>query len=155
MAANQGGPGAVAERREKAIRLRAQGTPWARIAAELGYADAPSACTDVRRALEQRNKQLALAADEYREQALATLDAMAGEVWAVLQARHLTIQNGRVVRDDDDAPVLDDGPVLSAVDRLLRIEERRARLLGIDAPSQVTGTVVNYTVDGVPPDALT
>jgi len=155
VSANPGGPAVVAERRERAIRLRAQGTPWATIATELGYADAPSACTDVRRALEQRRKQLALAADDYREQALATLDAMAGEVWAVLNARHLTIQNGKVVRDDDDAPLLDDGPVLSAVDRLLRIEERRARLLGIDAPAQLTSTIVNYTVDGVPPNALT
>jgi DNA-binding transcriptional MerR regulator len=151
---NPDGPAAVLQRRERAIRLRNQGVQWSQIATELGYSDKAAACKDVSRALKERREQLALAVDEHREQALAHLDDMAAAVWAVLKARHQTIQNGKVVRDNGE-PVLDDGPVLSAVDRLLRIEERRARLLGIDAPSQVTGTIVNYTVDGVPPDALT
>lgn len=155
MPPNPDGPAAVLERRERAIRLRNQGVQWSQIATELGYSDKAAACKDVARALKERREQLSLAVDEHREQALAHLDDMAAAVWAVLAARHLTIANGKVVRDEADEPLLDDAPVLSAVDRLLRIEERRARLLGMDAPSQVTGTVVNYTVDGVPPGVLT
>ena len=34
-------------------------------------------------------------------------------------------------------PLLDDAPVLRAVDTLLRIAARRARLLGLDAPAQL------------------
>lgn len=52
----------------------------------------------------------------------------------VLEREHVTVSNGRVVSLDDGTPLPDDGPVLQAIDRLLRIQERRARLLGLDAP---------------------
>jgi hypothetical protein len=55
----------------------------------------------------------------------------------------VTVSNGRVVTLDGQ-PLQDDGPILQAVDRLnhiedrkLRIQERRAKYLGLDAPKQV------------------
>ena len=42
------------------------------------------------------------------------------------------------IRDSPDRrELLDDGPVLQAVDRLLKIADRRAKLLGLDAPKRV------------------
>ena len=46
---------------------------------------------------------------------------------------HVAISNGRVVYQGEN-PVKDDGPALQAIDRLLKIQERRARLIGLDAP---------------------
>jgi hypothetical protein len=51
-----------------------------------------------------------------------------------------------VVRGEDGEPVLDDAPVLAAIDRLLRIQERRARLLGLDAPTRSRIEVVDDDV---------
>ena len=46
--------------------------------------------------------------------------------------------------------VMNDGRVLLAIDRLLRIGERRAKLLGLDAPVQTqAGVAVRYEVVGV------
>ena len=57
-------------------------------------------------------------------------------------------------------PVIDDGPVLQAISTLLRVADRRARLLGLDAPAKVeqsggiesTVTVRVITLVPSPPD---
>ncbi|WP_188195602.1 hypothetical protein [Nonomuraea sp. SYSU D8015] len=38
----------------------------------------------------------------------------------------------------DGAPLVDDGPKLAAIDRLLKIQARRAALLGLDAEKKVS-----------------
>lgn len=73
------------------------------------------------------------------EQAIARarleLDRLEQVAWAVLHANHVHVSDGQVVYDND-AAVTDHRPVLMAMDRLLRIAERRARLEGYDAPSR-------------------
>lgn len=115
----------------------------------------------------------------YRAAELEKLDALEADVRAVLERRHVVVSHGRVVlsadvvRDEDGdpvydgdgepvirrgAPLVDDGPVLEAADRLLRIADRRARLLGLDTPvkSVVEGTAtVKYVVEGIDPSELT
>jgi hypothetical protein len=50
----------------------------------------------------------------------------------------------------------DDGPVLAAAKAILGIEERRAKLLGIDAPTKIgVSATVRYEVVGVDPEVLT
>jgi hypothetical protein len=61
---------------------------------------------------------------------------MAREVWQVLQRTHVVVSQGRVVKDDNGVPIPDDAPVLAATDRLLKIQERRAKLLGLDMPTR-------------------
>ena len=46
------------------------------------------------------------------------------------------VQNGRVVRDADGRTIDDPMPRLAAIDRIVRVMERRARLLGLDAPAK-------------------
>jgi hypothetical protein len=150
----------VAERRARAIALRAEGQSWDTIAEALGYKSRGAACTDVARALDARLKEQALAADQLREVELERLETMEREVWVVLRRRHVTVSGGKIVYDEPAAgeeprPLVDDGPVLAAVDRLNRISERRAKLLGLDSPVKVEqGGQVRYEIVGVDLDKL-
>ena len=102
--------------------------------------------------------------DIYREDAkalvtleLERLDAMQLEAIEVLRTEHVLVSGGEIVstfvRDEHGnvlfdqttgkpatAPIRDDGPRLAAIDRLLKIQERRSRLLGLDKPTKVANT---------------
>lgn len=86
-----------------------------------------------------RQRAIAAAVKPAGEEAIAAelvkLDAWEDAALAVLRAHHVQVADGRVVRDGDEA-VVDGRPVLMAIDRLLRIAERRAKLRGYDAPSR-------------------
>lgn len=82
----------------------------------------------------------------------ARLDRMEAAALVVLERHHITVNNGRVVTLDDGEPILDDGPVLSAIDRLAKIEDARLknneslrRLFGLDMPVKVDHTVTETT----------
>jgi len=144
----------VAERRARAIAMRAEGQSWDAVVAELGYSDRGSACKDVARALEARLADQADQADHLRAVELERLEAMERVVWEVLRARHVFVSGGKIVYEGD-SPLRDSGPVLAAVDRLNRISERRAKLLGLDSPVKVEqGGSVRYVVEGVDMEAL-
>jgi hypothetical protein len=102
--------------------------------------------------------------DEYRTMELARLEAslerlhnMEESVRQVMARKHITVNNGRVIRapnpdTGEDEPVEDDTFVLQAVDRLNRIEESRRkasesirRLLGLDAAVKVDAQVTEVT----------
>jgi hypothetical protein len=121
-----------AERDARACELRAQGLTYQRIADELGYGNRELARRGVERAL------LAIVAEpagHLRTLELARLDEAWQRAWAVMEREHVVVSNGRLIMDPATGkPLRDDGPVLAAIDRLLRIQERRARLLGLDAP---------------------
>jgi hypothetical protein len=89
-------------------------------------------------------------AEQVRAMELARLDEMESAVRQVRDKRHVHVSGGKIVLGSDGEPLIDDGPVLSATDRLLKIHERRARLWGIDAPVQgQTEMTVRYEVVGV------
>lgn len=134
------------ERDAQALALRARGKTYAQIAQALGYADKGAAYKAVQRGL---STPLQEPAAELRALEVERLDRMTEAVWGVLENEHLTVSHGRVVMHDGK-PLADDGPVLAAVDRLLRIAERRAKLLGLDSPTQarVDGQIT-YEVVGV------
>lgn len=102
--------------------------------------------------------------DEYRVLELARLEAalerlhnMEESVQRVMARKHITVNNGRVIRvpnpeTGEEETVEDDTFVLQAVDRLNRIEESRRRtsesirrLLGLDMPIKVDQTVTETT----------
>lgn len=135
----------VALRRAKALEMRAAGAKYEEIRQALGYSSRGAATQDVQRALAATVREVA---DEVRQLELMRLDQMWVEVLKVLRRQHVTVSNGRVVTLDDQ-PIEDDGPVLQAIDRLLRIQERRAKLLGLDAPKQVeviTGDLIDREI---------
>jgi hypothetical protein len=122
----------IAQRRAQAVKLRLAGMRYEDIATQLGYTTRGAAAQDVQRALAA---EISEPAEELRAIEVQRLDMLWHTAMKVLTRQHVTVSNGKVVYLDG-TPVKDDGPVLHAIDRLLRIQERRAKLLGLDAPKQ-------------------
>jgi hypothetical protein len=138
------------ERDAEAARLRATGKSYRQIAAELGC-DVHTAHDAVTRAIATVVAEPAEAAIHFE---LDRLDRLHRAAMQVLERHHVTVSNGKVI-ELDGQPLLDDGPVLSAIDRLVRISESRRKLLGLDQPAKmnVTGGLT-YEVVGIDPEAL-
>jgi predicted DNA-binding protein YlxM (UPF0122 family) len=143
----------VAERRAQVLKLRVASVSVGQIAQQFGISES-AVHADVRRALEQRTKMLDEALNEYRSMELEKLEAMERAAWGVLHRKHylVSLQSGKVARHPDtDEPLLDDGPTLAAIDRLVKIQDRRAKLLGLDAAQKIQAEVT--TTDAATVDA--
>jgi hypothetical protein len=139
-----------AERDAEAARLRSKGKSYRQIAAALGC-DVHVAHSAVKRVIAEIITEPAEAAIAFE---LERLDRLHRAAMKVLERHHVTVSNGKVV-EVDGQPLLDDGPVLSAIDRLVRISESRRKLLGLDQPAKmnVSGGLT-YEVVGIDPEAL-
>jgi len=139
MSSTRGGDGrytrglSTAEQDAEACRLRARGRTYEQIGADL-HLSKSSAYEAVQRALADTVRE---PADEVRQLELLRLDELHRAALGVMEATHYVVDKGTVVQWEG-APLVDDGPVLAAIDRLLRIQERRAKLLGLDAPLKVS-----------------
>ena len=156
--------------------MRREGHEWHDIAQALDYASAAAACKDYTRAMQQRRAELDEQQTLMRTESTEQLLAARREVWKVLRTEHVTVSHGKVVRrqvgwevdehggrlfnaDDEPIPVyedlLDDAPVLAAVDRLVKIEDQLAKLWGYVAPTKIEHEGhVQYSIEGVDLDAL-
>jgi hypothetical protein len=151
----------TAERDAAAARLRSRGRTYAQIAEELGLSGKQVAFDCVQRAIKAIVKEPAteaLAIElERLDLDLIRLEELETEARTVMRRNHLTVSHGKVISTANpdtgkEEPLLDDGPVLQAIDRLVRIEEargrnsdRRARLLGLNAPTRVDAIVHEVT----------
>jgi len=132
----------------EALKLRGEGLTLSAIATRMGLGSPQHASKLIQKALRATIQE---PAEELRKIELDRLDMMTREVTEVLKGFHLVISNGQAVRDPrfqfdpeqhedgsvpQEALVRDTGPILAAVDRLLKIQERRAKLLGLDAPKK-------------------
>lgn len=133
----------TAARDAEACRLRARGLTYEQIATDLGMASRSSAYDAVQRALTATVKE---PAEEVRQIELIRLDELHRSALAVLEATHYVVDKGAVVLWNGE-PLIDDGPILAAVDRLLKVQERRARLLGLDSPQRVSINAQNLGED--------
>jgi orotate phosphoribosyltransferase-like protein len=100
----------IAERRIKAFELRKKGNNYREIAKVLGVS-APTILADVRAVLKELSKEQQKEAADYKALELDRLETLQVKMWEL------------AVKGDQ-----------GAVDRVLRIQERRAKLLGLDAP---------------------
>ncbi|GIH26044.1 hypothetical protein Aph01nite_43540 [Acrocarpospora phusangensis] len=133
-----------AERAAQAYELRLQGLTIAVIARELDLAGS----TVHELLTEYSAARLDPLTDEYRRIELDRLDDYTAKAYEVLVAEHVLVQHGKVIYDPEtEAPMRDLAPKLAAIDRLVRISERRSRLLGLDAviKADVTVTPVDPT----------
>lgn len=150
----------------EAARLRSCGYTYQQIADELGWSSKGEAHHAVKRAMQAVIAPAGEAAIAHElgllDEELIRLDDLYGKVVAVLEREHVTVSQGRIVRDENGGTVPDDDWILKAVDRLVRIDEARRRnsesrrrLLGLDQPvkTQVSGGVT-YEVVGIDPEAL-
>lgn len=125
----------TAARDAQATVLRGRGYSYQAVADALGMHDRSAARKAVERALAAT---VAEPCEELRRIELAKLDSMSVTAWAVLDAEHPVVSAGRIMVLNGE-PLTDPEPVLAAIDRLLRISERRCRLLGLDSPIRVGG----------------
>lgn len=134
----------TAERRRQAVEMRIAGATLDTIAEQLGYADRAAAHKDITRALEANVAELVQPVEVLRETELQRLDVLWADAWAILKREHITVSNGRVVFDDRTGePLPDHTPVLQAITALLRIQERRAKYLGLDSPVKVEAITID------------
>lgn len=126
----------VAARRAEAIDARIRGESWQTIADRLGYASRGAAHTDVTRALDEHRTEAAQSAGAFRELELLKLDALEREAWEIINADHPIVQGGKIIEGVNDV-----GPTLRATTTVLRVSERRARLLGLDEPERMEAVI--------------
>jgi predicted DNA-binding protein YlxM (UPF0122 family) len=164
MGATHGKPArdlALAEQDAKIIKLKRQDLTFQEIADQLGISRA-AAQRGFHRGVPRITEPAAL---EYRAEHLARLELLREVVMGILGTRHVSISNGEVVRevidvDADGNPVHgeayeDDGAILSAAATLLKIDEREAKLLGLDSAKKIdmSGTIT-YELVGIDPADL-
>jgi hypothetical protein len=126
----------TAARDARAAQLRVEGLTYQAIADRLGFTHRDLARRAVERVLLATVREVG---DELRALELARLDRLWAAAWQVMNADHPVVSHGRVVVDEVGVPVSDWRPVLAAIDRLLRVMERRSALLGLDAPRNAPG----------------
>jgi hypothetical protein len=135
--------------------MRSRSCTLDEIAIALGFVDRSHA----RKAIQRHTASIVRpAADEYRAMMDEQLDSMHREVLRVLETTHYKVNNGVVVHHrpaeckctempcEHFVPLLDDSPVLAAVDRLVKIQESRRKLYGLDAPVKHDVSVSQVTV---------
>jgi hypothetical protein len=125
----------IERRRARVLAMRVEQRPYAEIAAALGITE-DVAEKDYQRARDAAKAELNAARSDLIAIETVKLDALEQAVWEVLRREHIVVQHGKVVYLRRK-PMVDDAPVLQAVDRLVKIAERRARLRGLDAPVKV------------------
>ncbi|MET8864656.1 hypothetical protein ABZW11_17100 [Nonomuraea sp. NPDC004580] len=143
---------ASARQAAEVMRLRRQGVTFEAIGRQLGVSRqrAHKIYTDALKAIPAQE------VNEYRAEQAERLDEMLRRAYEVLERKHITVSNGKVIYLDDE-PMEDDAPTLMAIKTVLAIEERRAKLLGLDTPvkQQIGGEVqVTYSFEGVNMDGL-
>lgn len=117
----------------RAVQLRMAGLAYHEIARQLGYKSKGSAYKAVERALDKWGWP---SVDAYRRLELSRLDAITSRLWPQVLGHP-----GRPAGvDEHGSPVEEQAPVppdKEAIRLYMRISERRAKLLGLDAPEQV------------------
>ena len=142
------------EQQKKICELRMQGYNFAQIAQQLGIRP-QHAHEQHRRAMKAIIQE---PAQEVRDLEVTRLDMMLASLHADYNKFFPVDNSGQVIRDvvedEDGNPVLredgravtykleDIGPRMQILDRMLKIQDRRAKLLGLDAP-------VRRTLEGV------
>ncbi|QBJ94435.1 hypothetical protein D0Z67_29125 (plasmid) [Streptomyces seoulensis] len=124
----------VAVRRTALLKLRREGVRYddERILA-LGYASAATARSDLKRALEAHRDEEAAEISIYRQQENERLDALLEAAWPRATKPSPVL--------DKEGNVVDHALDMRAVDTVLRLMDRRAKLNGLDMPTkaEVTG----------------
>ncbi len=121
------------EREARALELRKAGATYEAIAADLGLSNRTAGRRVVVRALQRLTDEPAA---EVKALELKRLDALYELAFAEAAARHL------LVRGSDVFDLEDVGPKLKAIEVCLTVMERRAKLLGLDAPAKARVEVI-------------
>lgn len=80
-------------------------------------------------------------ATHHRDIEINKLDLLEEKLWRLVDEEYYTVSHGQVVYFESGEPVMDIDPILKVIDRILKVSERRSRLLGLDKPIRVETTV--------------
>lgn len=116
----------------EALALRREGLTYTAIAIRTGYNNRSSCSKAVRRLLAAEYSVTMEEAKFYKQEEVARLDDMMAKLYPRLGLPVIKIVRGQEVIDDDHD--------IFTVDRILKIMERRAKLLGLDAPTRTDNT---------------
>jgi DNA-binding CsgD family transcriptional regulator len=127
------------ERDRYAAELRSRSKTYQAIADELGI-DVATAFRAVQRGMEVTPSE-----DQHkaRRLELAKLDRIEDHLLKVMQCEHVSVSQGRVAMLDD-SPVRDDSTGIQAALALLRVQDRRSKLLGLDEPTKTQTDVFTH-----------
>jgi DNA-binding transcriptional MerR regulator len=134
-------PGYNYRRDREAARLKALGHSLHDIAAYLQLLNADNGEPDPIRASAAVRRGLAnvhqFTVDEKRHEQLHSLEIMKRHLWAQMDHPHVMVQQGRVILQDG-VPLEDRRFVLETMDRLMRIEDQIAKLMGTNATTRLS-----------------
>jgi hypothetical protein len=126
------------ERDAQAVALRARGLTHRQIAAQLGWKSPASVVEAIERSLAEVSREDLAKCRKIEEDKLDDLTRL---VWRELARTHYVVaqSTGKVAMLADPAtgemrPLTDPMATYHGVDRLIKIADRRAKLLGLDAP---------------------
>jgi hypothetical protein len=120
----------------EAARLRGEGLSYTAIGKRLGVSKS-HAWEAVQRAFRDT---LTEPAEQARAVELARLETLHDRAMEVLEAQHVTVSNGQIIRLDGK-PLPDSAPVLAAINTLVKVSESTRKLLGLDAPAKLDLTM--------------
>lgn len=122
-------------RDREAARLKAIGWTLEEIGAHLEFGDDERlVAAAIRRATAQMAR---FAGDETKLMELRSLDELEYEAWKMLRKGHIMVSHGKVIRNDLGQPMADMEYPLKVLDRIIRVKERRAKMLGLDASTKI------------------
>jgi hypothetical protein len=117
---------------------------WEKISERLGYGSGSNVRRAVIDVLAARFAEAEETIRQLRAKHMAELEMGKDAVWQVLDRHHITVNNGKVIYVGGE-PLLDDGPVLAAVDRLNSIIDRQAKLTGTYAAQKIDAQVTTVS----------
>ena len=123
-------PAEIADRQSKAMQLRVRGFSFPKIAKALGCSTG-TAFNDYTAAMKRLAEETKESADQVRSVELARLDKMTR-----------ALEFAAFGESPDDSPNALD---IKAIDALLKVSDRRAKLLGLDAPEDINLNVGEVT----------
>lgn len=127
----------TARRDAHCAELRAQGLSYRKIAERFDLA-----VSTVYEAVQRAIAAVPIeAVNELRAIECQRLDAIIAKAWDIVAADHPFISFGKVIMVADEV-VQDAAPVISALNLIRTTSESKRRLLGLDAPSRQTITVI-------------
>jgi hypothetical protein len=129
------------DRDVQAATMHCQGATLAQITTALGYSDTGSASRGVQKALYERGRTEELT--QAREARLLELDELRAKMWEIVNSPPpLTDRVGRVVTNPATGnPVPNVEAAVNAASVLVRLSERTARIVGLDAPRRSHTTI--------------
>lgn len=133
----------------RAADLRAEGWTYQRIADELGYASKSGAIDAVRRAMRDVTRE---AGEKLLAVHMDRLETLYEAALEVLEADHVVVSHGKVIKDDDGNPLTDHGPKLAAIREARATLDSFWTLTGMKKPAKVEHSGgVKYELVGVDP----